>query len=80
MKKLADVPGEITISAILTEPHRLARYVMDLASIFHSFYNSQRVLVADEHLRTARLGLIKATRQVIANVLHILGVSAPERM
>ena len=80
LKKLADLPGEITIAASLTEPHRLARYVMDLASIFHSFYNSQRVLVADEHLRTARLGLIKATRQVIANVLQILGVSAPERM
>ncbi|NLP43334.1 MAG: arginine--tRNA ligase, partial [Peptococcaceae bacterium] len=80
LKKLADLPGEIAIAASLTEPHRLARYVMDLASVFHSFYNSQRVLVADEHLRTARLALIKATRQVIANVLQILGVSAPERM
>jgi arginyl-tRNA synthetase len=80
LKKLADLPGEIALAAKLTEPHRLARYVLDLASLLHTFYNSQRVLVADEGLRTARLALIRATRQVIANVLKILGVSAPERM
>lgn len=80
LKKLADLPGEITLAARLTEPHRLARYVLDLASLFHTFYNSQRVLVEDEELRTARLGLIRSTRQVIFNVLGLLGVSAPERM
>lgn len=80
LKKLADLPGEIALAAKLTEPHRLARYVLDLASLFHTFYNSQRVLVDDASLRTARLGLIKSTRQVIFNVLSMLGVSAPERM
>lgn len=80
LKKIADLPGEVALAARLTEPHRLARYVLDLASLFHTFYNSQRVLVDDENLRTARLGLMKACRQVLANVLKILGVAAPERM
>ncbi|RNC28908.1 MAG: Arginine--tRNA ligase [Candidatus Dichloromethanomonas elyunquensis] len=80
LKKIADLPGEIALAARLMEPHRLARYVLDLAALFHTFYNSQRVLVEDEALRIGRLGLIRATRQVLANVLKILGVSAPERM
>lgn len=80
LKKIADLPGEISLAARLTEPHRLARYVLDLAALFHTFYNSQRVLIDDEELRTGRLGLIRSTRQVLANVLNILGVSAPERM
>lgn len=80
LKKLADLPSEISIAARLKEPHRMARYVLDLASLFHSFYNSQRVLVEDEGLRKARLSLIRSTKQVLANVLGILGVTAPERM
>jgi len=80
LKKIADLPSEIALAARLTEPHRLARYVLDLAGLFHTFYNSQRVLVDDEEIRTARLGLIRAARQVLANVLRILGVTAPERM
>ena len=80
LKKIVDLPGEIALAAKMTEPHRLARYVLDLASLFHTFYNSQRVLIDDTDLRVARLGLIKSTRQVLANVLAILGVSAPERM
>ncbi|MDA8227708.1 MAG: arginine--tRNA ligase [Desulfitobacterium hafniense] len=80
LKKLADLPGEITIAARLMESHRLARYVLDLAALFHTFYNSQRVLIEDENLRKARLALVRCTKQVIRNVLGILGVSAPERM
>jgi len=80
LKKMADFPGEIALAANLAEPHRLARYVLDFAAMFHSFYNSQRVLVEDNDLRTARLALISSTRQVLANVLRILGVSAPDRM
>jgi arginyl-tRNA synthetase len=80
LKKIAELPNEIEVAARLTEPHRLARYVMDLAALFHSFYNSQRVLVEDEQLREARLGLVRSTKQVLANVLGILGVTAPERM
>ncbi|MFZ3101461.1 MAG: arginine--tRNA ligase [Desulfitobacteriaceae bacterium] len=80
LKKLADLPGEITLAARLMEPHRLARYVLDLAGLFHTFYNSQRVLVEDDNLRRARLALVLATKQVLANVLGLLGVTAPERM
>ena len=80
LKKIADLPGEIATSAKMAEPHRLARYVLDLAALFHTFYNNQRVLIEDEDLRVARLGLIKSTKQVLANILGILGVSAPERM
>jgi len=80
LKKMADLPGEVIIAARLMEPHRLARYVLDLAGLFHTFYNSQRVLVDDEGLRKARLSLVRAVKQIISNVLGVLGVSAPERM
>ena len=80
LKKMADLPSEVIIAARLMEPHRLARYVLDLAALFHTFYNSQRVLVDDLGLRRARLSLVEAVKQIISNVLGILGVSAPERM
>lgn len=80
LKKIADLPGEIALAAKLTEPHRLARYILDLAALFHTFYNSQRVLVEEENLRSARLSLVRSVRYVLANVLKVLGVSAPERM
>ncbi|MGE4271792.1 MAG: arginine--tRNA ligase [Desulfitobacterium sp.] len=80
LKKIAELPNEIEVAARLTEPHRLARYVLDLAALFHSFYNSQRVLVEEEGIREARLGLVHSTKYVLANVLGILGVTAPERM
>lgn len=80
LKKMADLPSEVIIAARLMEPHRLARYVLDLAALFHTFYNSQRVLVDDENLRRVRLSLVGAVKQIISNVLGILGVSAPERM
>ncbi len=80
LKKMADLPSEVIIAARLMEPHRLARYVLDLAGLFHTFYNSQRVLVDDVGLRKARLSLVRAVKQIISNVLGILGVSAPEKM
>lgn len=80
LKKIAELPNEIEVAARLMEPHRVARYVLDLAGLFHTFYNSQRVLVDDEELRGARLALVRSTKQVLANVLGILGVTAPERM
>ena len=71
-------------AAALREPHRVGRYLEDLAGDYHRFYDSCRVLPqGDEQptdLHTARLALCQATRQVIANGLGILGVSAPERM
>ena len=81
LQKLAELPEEVRAAAQLMEPHRLAYYVLDVAALFHSFYHKHRVLVnGDETLRAGRLSLIQATRCVLANVLTLLGVSAPERM
>lgn len=71
-------------AAALREPHRVARYLEDIAGDYHRFYDSCRVLPQGDEtpgdLHAARLALCLATRQVIANGLDILGVSAPERM
>ncbi|MFZ5752897.1 MAG: arginine--tRNA ligase [Bacillota bacterium] len=80
IRKIADLPEEIVGAAVNMEPHRIARYAHDLASLFHSFYNSCRVLTEDEELRKARLCLVDAARITLRNVLHLLGLSAPERM
>lgn len=80
LRKIADFPAEIIGAAANYEPHRLTYYAHDLASLFHSFYNSCRVLIDDVELRKARLLLIEATRITLQNVLQLLGVSAPERM
>jgi arginyl-tRNA synthetase len=61
-------------------PHLIAFYLRELAGEFHSYYNAERILVADEELKLARLALILAVRQVLQNGLALLGVSAPEKM
>ncbi|MCB1886482.1 MAG: arginine--tRNA ligase [Rhodocyclaceae bacterium] len=61
-------------------PHQIAFYLKDLAGEFHSWYNAERMLVEDEGLMQARLALAAAVRQVLANGLSLLGVSAPESM
>ncbi|MGB4018228.1 MAG: arginine--tRNA ligase [Syntrophomonadaceae bacterium] len=80
LRKLADFPEEIKISARTLAPHRIARYVMDLAGLFHSFYNHHRVLNDNQSLQDARLLLMETTRITIKNALQILGVTAPEQM
>ena len=74
----------VTAAAQLREPHRVARYLEDTASSFHKFYDECRVLpMGDEEpapIHRARLLLVEATKTVVANGLHLLGVSAPERM
>lgn len=80
MKKLAEYPDEIRISAQTLEPSRLTRYVTDVASLFHSFYTVCRVKGEQENLMKARLFLVDCTRIVMRNVLEILSISAPERM
>ena len=79
IRKIANLPTEIAYAAQELEPYRMARYATDLATLFHSFYNSCRVLTDDEALRDARLVLVNATRITLRNVLTLLGVSAPER-
>ena len=67
-------------AALSYEPHQLAQYLRDLANDFHTYYNAHQFLVAEANLRNARLCLIMATRQVLANGLKLLGVSAPRMM
>ncbi len=80
IRKLAEYPDEIRISAQTLEPSRLTRYVEDVASLFHSFYNACRVKGEEESLMKARLVLVSSTRTVIRNVLDLISISAPERM
>jgi arginyl-tRNA synthetase len=84
IRNLGEFPRVLGTAASLREPHRVCRYLEDLAGDYHRFYDSCRVLPqGDEQpnqLHTARLALCQATRQVIANGLGILGVTAPERM
>ncbi|MBC7324923.1 MAG: arginine--tRNA ligase, partial [Moorella sp. (in: Bacteria)] len=79
-RKLADFPEEVATAARDLAPHRLPRYLHETAGLFHSFYNSYRVISDDEALSSARLALAVATRVVLANGLRLIGVDAPERM
>ena len=84
LRSLGEFPRVLKTAAALREPHRVCRYLEDLAGDYHRFYDACRVLPqGDEQptdLHTARLALCQATRQVVANGLAILGVAAPERM
>ncbi|MCS6765941.1 MAG: arginine--tRNA ligase [Candidatus Protistobacter heckmanni] len=80
LRRLAEFPQMLAAAAAELAPHAVAFYLRDLAGDFHTFYNAERVLVDDEALKTARLALLAATRQVLRNGLTVLGVSAPERM
>jgi arginyl-tRNA synthetase len=80
MVNLSRYPELVETAAINHEPHLLAHYLRDLANDFHTYYNAHQFLVDDEALRNARLNLIQATRQTIANGLKLLGVSAPDSM
>ena len=80
MQRLAEYPGTLALATQELAPHHLAFWLRDCAADFHAWYNAERVLVDDAELRLARLRLASATRQVIANGLELLGVSAPERM
>jgi arginyl-tRNA synthetase len=80
MLKLAEAPAMLARAAADLAPHDLAFYLRDLAAAFHSYYAAERFLVEDAELARARLALLAATRQVLANVLALLGVGAPEAM
>jgi len=80
LKKLAELPEEIKAAAITREPARMTRYVIELATDFHSFYNSCRVKGCEEELTFARLKLIESVKIVIEGVLAMLKIDAPEKM
>ena len=79
-KRLCRFPELIERAAAKLEPHNVCYYLIDLASDFHSYYNKTKVLTDDPNLTTSRLALSAAVRQVIANGLALVGVSAPEAM
>jgi len=77
---LSRYPEVVEAAALNHEPHQLAHYLRELANDFHTYYNAHQFLVEADDLRYARVYLILAVRQVIANGLGLLGVSAPETM
>jgi arginyl-tRNA synthetase len=81
---LAEFPSIVTSAATHRAPHRIARYIEELAGVYHRFYSDCRVLPmsgeAPSALHSSRATLCAATKQVIANALGLLGVSAPDRM
>ena len=80
LKSLARYPEVVMNAAINEEPHQLTHYLRELANDLHTYYNAHQFLVDDAAVRDARLKLILATRQVLANGLGLIGVSAPEKM
>ena len=80
MLKLAQYPAMLTAAAEGEAPHDVTFYLRELASQYHSYYDAERILVDDEAVKLARLALVAATAQVLANGLAVLGVSAPRKM
>ncbi len=78
--QLSRYPEILHQAATSLEPHHLTHYLRDLAGQFHTYYNAHKVLVEDNRLRNARVALSLAVKQVVANGLSLLGVSAPEEM
>jgi len=80
IRRLVLLPEIIERVAVAFEPHHLPYYAQDLATVFHSFYRQCRVVSEDEVLTRARLKLVKASQLVLAKVLSLMGMSAPEMM
>lgn len=80
IRRLGTYPEMLEAAALQREPHRVTYYLIELAAAFHTYYNSHRILEEDAALMGARLSLIASVRQVLANGLTLLGVSAPEKM
>lgn len=81
LKKLGEFPLAVAEAAQKRMPHRISNYIFELASVFHSFYNAEKVLDMDNKERTqARLALIKSAQVTLKNALALIGVSAPEKM
>ncbi len=81
LKKVGAFPQVVADAAKHRTPHRVANYIQDLAATFHSFYNAEKVINADnKELTEARLALITAVKTTLANALRLIGVSAPEKM
>jgi arginyl-tRNA synthetase len=80
IRKLLNFPELIEMATITSEPHHLAYYAQELANTFHAFYKECRVVTDDEALTKARIKLVMASKIVLAKTLHLMGMTAPERM
>lgn len=80
IKALSKYPELLEKAALQYEPHLLIHYLRELANSFHTYYNAHQFLVDDEALRNARLNLICATKQILANGLSLLNINTPESM
>jgi len=80
IRQMLQLPEIVEVIAETLEPHHLTYYAQDLATVFHSFYKQCRVVSKDEALTKARLKLVQAAKQVLARTLHLMGMTAPEKM
>ena len=81
LKSIGEFPSEVANDALLRKPNKLADYILSLVKVFHSYYNSCKVINPDDpELTNERLGLVKATMITLKNALFLIGVSAPESM
>jgi arginyl-tRNA synthetase len=80
IKMLLRYPEMIQGAANSLEPHRITFYLNELAGVFHSYYNKNKVISDDKNLTKTRLFLAKTVKIVLQNALNILGVNAPEKM
>ena len=80
IRKLVELPEILRDIAVNYEVHRLPRYSLGLAREFHNFYEKYRVVTEDKNLTSARLGLVTATKIVLANTLNLMGIKAPDKM
>jgi len=80
IRKVAAFPDEVLSAAVERAPSRMARFALDFAGAFHSFYTDCRVITDEAGLTAARLALVDAARIVLANALALMGITAPERM
>jgi arginyl-tRNA synthetase len=80
IRKLLNFPELIEMATITSEPHHLAYYAQELANTFHAFYKDCRVVTDDEALTKARIKLVMASKIILAKTLHLMGMTAPERM
>jgi arginyl-tRNA synthetase len=80
VRKMLLLPEIVEIIACTLEPHHLTYYAQDLATVFHGFYKQCRVVSEDEALTKARLKLVEAAKVVLAKTLHLMGMTAPEKM
>ncbi|MGI6092234.1 MAG: arginine--tRNA ligase [Veillonellaceae bacterium] len=80
IKKMGSYPDEVSAAARERAPHRIARYVHELAGLFHTFYNQCRIIGVESELQIARLALVEAVQNTIRHALGILGIDAPDKM